>query len=221
MRLILLLAAAATAFAQADTNTITITASRNITVPADQVVYSVTLQTDASVSLSDVVGRLAGTGITASDLSYVNSSGTSLAWTFQLVRPFSKMQETTSALARLTQEPGGLNMSVAFSVTGQQVSEEARTQACQLAALVSDARREADRIASAAGVHVGAIVGLSEGRNEVAFPVAASRLGTFATIVQYRNIVPVSIFDPIGAIYSPDPATAPACSLVVQFRLLP
>ena len=82
MRLILLLAAAATAFAQADTNTITITASRNITVPADQVVYSVTLQTDASVSLSDVVGRLAGTGITASDLSYVNGSGTSLVWSF-------------------------------------------------------------------------------------------------------------------------------------------
>jgi hypothetical protein len=241
MRLLLLLAAAATSFAQVDTGTIAITASRNVTAVPDQVVYSVTLRAERSMTLADAVARLSGTGITAANLSYVDGTGSLIAWTFELVAPFSKMSELNAALKKLqpaviasTGNPGIVQWPseglVTFQITSQRISPDVVAQACSFPALVSDARKEADRVATAAGVHVGSIAALLETPPIPALPIFAS------TLIQYRtgsfSSIP-AIFDPStgGLGYAsfllgypslpPVPTPPPACGLVVQFRLVP
>jgi hypothetical protein len=222
MRLILLLAAAATAFAQPDTGTITITTSRNVTAIPDKVVYDVILRTDASSGLSEAVARLASAGITAANLSSVSGAGSSMYWSFRLVTAFSKMAETYAALSKLQEPPALRELSPAlmFQVTGQQTSPEAAAQACPFSALVSDARKEADRIATPAGVHVGQIVGLSESPAVPEYLASLSVVltGSFSAI--RRGGIPTELFLP-PSVYGPIPAYTPPCSLVVQFRLVP
>jgi hypothetical protein len=228
MRLLIFLLTA-TAFAQPDTGTITITASRNVTAVPDQLHYSVAVRTDVPSTLGDVVAKLAGTGITPADLTYVTSSGQVMEWTFDLVTSFSKMAEMNATLTRLQKQTEQLFQSPAltFRVTSQQTSTDAAAQACQLSALVSDARKEADRVASAAGAHVGAIVGLSEG-TAATIPTSLERQGDFSVLSA------VQIYDPVVGIpfsgfglaqfllpHSPVPTYTPPCSLVVQFRLVP
>jgi len=218
MRLLLLLTAAATAFAQPDTGAITITASRNVTAIPDQVQYTVTLRTEAYLEVSEVVARLTGTGITAADLSYVTGGGEFTEWTFNLVTPFSKMAETNATLARLQQSIRVFQShSLSFRVTSQQTSTDATAQACPLTALVSDARREADRIATAAGIHVGPIVGLSEARS---IPTLLERQGAFTATLTSSRLGSAGFAELLLPYFPPLP-TYTACSLVVQFGLLP
>jgi glycine/D-amino acid oxidase-like deaminating enzyme len=200
-----------------------------VTATPDQLQYSVTLHTDASIELSEAVARLSGTGITAADLSYVSSADTSLNWTFNSVTPFSKMSEMNTTLTQLRTKLGRFQLAPAmdFRVNGMQVSTSATSQACPLAALVSDARKEAERIATAAAVHVGAIVSLSEGT----VPTLVQRSGDFsfsAVMVTGNPYSPV-IFDPAAGIplygvlsqwFDPTPPST-ACSLIVQFRIVP
>src|SRR5258707_591751 len=104
MRFTMLFLASGLAFAQLESNTLTITASRNVNVVADQVLFNVSLATNVSATLDDVIGQLAGTGITAADFSYVLSifdPASSVIWSFNLVTPFSKMKATATALAAL------------------------------------------------------------------------------------------------------------------------
>jgi len=234
MRLILLLAAAATAFAQTDTNTITVAASRTVTVAPDQVGYSVTVRTAGGASLNDAVAQLPGTGITAADLSYVADAGLlgqnpAVDWTFRLVVPFSKMKDTTTVLAGLVRQAGGMKgvaSPISFSVQAAQTSADAQTRACDLSALVNDARQEAGRIASAAGVQVGQIVGISD-RPAVAIPTAVERIGNFSAISIPDPIagIPISgigVLTGVFGLIAQAPIAPPAtCSLVVQFRLTP
>src|SRR6266851_140131 len=101
MRFTILFLTCGLAFAQLETNTVTITASRNVSVVADQVVYRLSLTTDVSATLDDVVGQLGGAGITAANLSHVWGRGDpvrSVEWSLELVTPFSKMKETVAAL---------------------------------------------------------------------------------------------------------------------------
>jgi uncharacterized protein YggE len=226
MRLTLLMLMAVAAFAQADTNTITITASRNISVSPDQLQYNVTVVTDATAALSDAVALLGGTGITASSLSYVSANAGSANWSFSLVVPVSKMKDTGAALAKAQQQAGvrnGLPV-VTYAVSSAQTSDAAQSQACQLNALLSDARREADRVASAAGVKVGGIVGLGEGAG---VPTAVARSAVFGVFLDPSVGSPISnpnlpiLANPLlGAYYSSPPPLVP-CSLVVRFQLLP
>src|SRR5215471_3555553 len=142
----LILTTAACVFAQ---SVITVSASRAVAIVPDQVAYSVGVQTGSSGRIDDALAQLSGTGITAKDLSYVESTAGFTTWTFELLVPFSRMKETSAVLARLPQA------NASFSISGARTSQDAAAQACQYTALVSDARREADRLASAAGVHVG------------------------------------------------------------------
>jgi hypothetical protein len=179
--------------------------------------YSVTLHTESSIELSEAVARLTGTGITSSDLSYVSGDGSSLNWTFNLTIPFSKMSEMNATLAQLRTKLGRLQLAPALDVAvyGLQASTAATAQACPLAALVSDARKEADRIATAAGIHVGAIVSLSE----ATVPTAVQRSGDFSFAVLSVSRLPV-VFDPIYSGFEVPQPTTP-CSLIVQFRIAP
>src|SRR5215212_4341605 len=130
MRLTILFLACGLAFGQLETNTLTITASRNVSVVPDEVVYHVSLIAAVSATLSDVVGQVAGTGITATNFSYVTSMvnpEASVWWAFQLVTPFSNMKDTVAGLSRLKEKLGS---GLAFSVQTQRTSQDAQTQAC-------------------------------------------------------------------------------------------
>ena len=208
-RLVLLLAAAwPVAYAQADSGTIAIAASRNVTLPPDQVVYQIDVQIGLDATLSDVVALLAETGITEADLRYANGDLSKIHWGLQLTAPLSKSKETQAALARVAKAVGTMSFSVSFA----QVSEAARAQACDFSALVCDARREADRLASAAGVKAGEIVGLSDGSGG---PTLAVRAGAFAGILD-----PAGSFSSflLGGPYSAAPPVS--CSILVVFRLV-
>jgi hypothetical protein len=100
-------------------------------------------------------------------------------------------------------------------------------QACPYPALVSDARRQADAMASAAGMKAGPIVSVSDGGpSDIAVPTALARTGDF-------SISPIFIYDAysglppsgsgvFGLVGFPYPLSAPppACLLTVQFKLL-
>src|SRR5215831_3777694 len=137
--------------------------TRNVTATPDQVVFDIAVSAPPDKTLTDVVGLLTGTGLTAVDLSYV-SGGEAVEWNFALSSPFSKMKETVATLAataqRIASQKAGASMK--FSVSSQRTSPEAQEAACPLTTLLSDARREADRVATAAGVRLGRIVGLSK-----------------------------------------------------------
>jgi hypothetical protein len=220
MRTILFLALAAPVFAQIDDHTLTISVSRNVTATPDQVVFNVSVTSPPDSALTDVVGLLAGTGITASNLSYIGG-GAVVDWNFELVTPFSAMKETIAALTiakqRIVSKTGVPSMQ--FRVVSQRTSAAAQSAACPLTSLVSDARREADRIASASGVRLAGIVGLSEGLNTFAIATAAARLGSFSAVI-YDPLTTI----PTAILRNPFPGgtipTSNSCSMVVQFRLL-
>jgi uncharacterized protein YggE len=218
-QLILLVAAAMAAIAQTDTNTITITASRNVSVAPDQVVYTVSATTDSSAGLTDAVALVAEAGITTADLSYTSGYGTTVIWEFQHAVPFSSMKDTSLTLAKLVRQsaiPNGVP-SISYSVASVHTSQAAQSQACQLSALVSDARREAERLAAAVGVHVGAIVGLSDQPETVGIPTVIS--GIFDANLSVTWVGIPNSFLRVGTFISPPQQTS--CSMVVQFRLLP
>jgi uncharacterized protein YggE len=169
----LLLISAVPLLAQIVNNTVTVTASQNSTAQPDEAVFSVTVTSvGAGTSLDQIVAAVSGVGITATNLAQISSanllvgftqpSPPTVHWVFQLVVPFSKLKDTTAALAALqnsiSQNNSGLILS--FTLSGTQTSAQ-QAPACNLANLVSQARAQAQDIAGAAGFKAGAIAGLT------------------------------------------------------------
>src|ERR1700736_503308 len=111
----LFLASASLVLAQTDSNSVTVTASRSDSQQADQAIFAVRVSSPLNITLDDVVADLAGSGITAADLSTVYSSqmfspdrtqncGSNLQWTFTLAAPSSRVKDTASLLATLQQQ---------------------------------------------------------------------------------------------------------------------
>jgi hypothetical protein len=219
-QLLFLLAVAATANAnaQTDTSTITIAASRNVVVTPDQVVYRVIVDTDLPAGLAEATAIVAEVGVTAADLSYTSGFGNTVAWVFEHAVPLSGMKSTNLTLAKLIQQtasPGG-TPSIRYLVTSLRTSPAAQSQACQLSALVSDARREAERLTAAVGGHLGAIVGLSD-QPQLSGTIASAPIPSDILLVPQGG----SRYDPLTSASTfllPQPRP---CSMVVQFRLLP
>lgn len=162
------------AYGQSAPNSITVTASRNSAVQPDQVVFGVTVTSAITNTMSDVLAAVQGAGITATNFSnvttvqqyisptqqYVNS----LQWTFSLTVPFANMKSTVATLngLQLSAAQGNNGLSVSFSIQGTQVSAQAQqAQACPASGLLSDARTQAQTIASASSMTVGSILAMS------------------------------------------------------------
>jgi uncharacterized protein YggE len=173
IRYVALLLTPALLFGQLSTNTVSATASASSTQQPDQAVFSVTVSSGIDKNLSDILGALAGSGITGANLQYVNSSPIGLSqfpqpqqqppvtWNFQQTMPLAKVKNTMASLAALqktiAQANNGLTLS--FTVQGTQVSGQSQT--CDLGSLVNDARTQAQKIAGPAGLSAGAIVGIT------------------------------------------------------------
>jgi len=230
-----LLFAARLAAADLDSNSVTVTATRTVSAQPDQVALSVDLLATPDVALDDVLARLKGSGITAADLNGVYTSygvqyvaaNRFLDWNFNLNVAFTKMKDTLKALKALQTSIPAIQDSPAltFSVTGTRYSADAlAAQSCPLPALVSDARRQADAMASAAGMKTGAIVSLTDGSSlEVTVPTALQRIGDFSQISAIYDpatgVLPVSRV--LTGFVLPVTALKPSCALTVQFKLLP
>jgi hypothetical protein len=165
------------------------------------------LITPRDTGLDAVLAKLQGVGLSATDLAYVyTSTVTNLQWSFTKATPFAAIQSTLANLTRLQSSLGDEVLN--FSITGAQRSD-ASQPACPLPALVSDARKQAESLAAAAGLRVGAIV-------------SVSHQGASESVAVYDSLVGLPALVPPGflfvAPYVSTPA-APSCSLTVQFKL--
>jgi hypothetical protein len=211
-RLMLVLAAAVAAFAQSQPNVVTITASRQLNVQPDQVMVSITVVTDPDQTIDAALAALQGTNITAADLSSVSTtygagSTPQLQWTFNLTVSISDMTSLVAAV-----NPSG-NVSVFVSGASASAAVSAAQQ-CPYPALINDARAQAAKLASAAGVTVGQIVSISQGTIPVDIPTLASRVGDFQFV---SGVLGFTSF----LLTTPQPATSgpTTCAVTVQFQL--
>jgi hypothetical protein len=179
--------------AQASTadRTVTVTASRSASVAPDQALVSVTVYTSPSATRDEVLAALQGSSITAANLTSVYSSTNydnvtranqnQLTWTFSLTVPFSSAKTTMDQLAGLQIAVGkaGKGMTLNFALRGTQASAQALAgQNCSAADLISDARAQAQKIAVAAGLSVGPVVGAT-GTSVVTPPTGGFSSGTY------------------------------------------
>lgn len=172
--LFLMLLPAACLFGQATTSSITVTASRTPAVLPDQAVFAVNADSSLLTTLDDVVGALQGSGIGMSNFTGVSTiqqygqtvgqTKQFLEWRFTVVTPLTSMKAETQALTALSQSLATANngLTLSFSLQGLQVSPQLQqSQSCSLADLISDARAQANKIAGAASMTVGAILAVS------------------------------------------------------------
>jgi hypothetical protein len=208
----LLVVSASLAFAQLDSNSITVNASRSAALQPDQALFVVSVQSDLNTSLNDVLAALQGSGITSANFAGVSSnsgftisSGPSqtLQWAFALPVPLAKTKDTVAALTALQQNIAQNNKSLklSFSIQGTQVSQQLQqSQTCSIPDLLADARTQAQKLADAGGVTLGAILAMSS-------PASSSALAIPQQIVAVGSFVSTSTFTP-----------AP-CALTVKFAV--
>jgi uncharacterized protein YggE len=172
IRNLILLLTPALLLGQPTSNVVSVTASSSSTQQPDQVVFGVTVSSGIDKNLNDIVGALSGSGIVAANLTSVNSvpivnplalppqTAPTVNWNFQLTAPLAKVKDTTTSLTTLQKTIAQANngLALSFSVTGTQISQ---SQSCDLGGLVNTGRMQAQKIAAAAGLSVGAIVAVS------------------------------------------------------------
>jgi hypothetical protein len=198
---LLLLGAFEPAFGQLETDSITITASRQVSLAPDEAVFFVSVRTGLSAGIDQVLALVQGSGITAANLSSVDSDNDGLRWSFTLPVPFSKIGGAIASLAG-SRRPAA----VTFSVQGTQVSDEARAkQACKTADLIEDAQARAQKLAAAAGFSIGPLLSISDGTG------ALASSGVLAFALPGVNFVS-------GFFLAPPPPPI-ACVAAVKFRL--
>ena len=188
------------AFGQLDSNSITVSASRNSSLQPDQALFAVRVQAGISTSLDDVVAALQGSGITAANLSSVNTqtgpyrpshaaapSTPRFNGLSALPAPVTKTKDTVASLTALQQSIAKLNngMTLSFYIAGTQVSQQlAQSQTCSIPALVADATAQAQTLAAAGGMTLGAIVAMSSATsNLVASPQAIFASGPYVSTI--------------------------------------
>lgn len=172
------------AFGQMDSNSITVTASNNATLQPDQAIFSVSVQSPLTSGLDDVLAALQGSGITAANLSGVSTNNQfgapvlpggqvpapTLVWSFNLPAPLTNTKTTVSTLTTLQQNIAKANngLTMSFSIVGTQVSQQlAQSQTCSLPSLITSATAQAQGLAAAGGLTLGAIIALSSSTSNV------------------------------------------------------
>jgi hypothetical protein len=192
--LCLLIVTAGLMFAQLDSDTITITATGQTPVlqPAELNV-SLGVYAVRELGLEDVLKALAGVAVSERNLIGVsesrfigvcipsgNNCSPTKSWNFAFTTPLTKLNETMRALASIdaARQPG---ISIYYSFSSDAA---AAATDCAYPTLISQAQRQAQNIAAAAGVRVGGIVAMSDGTGGsqaggFAVPTAVFRAGDF------------------------------------------
>ena len=200
----LLLACSFLAIGQVTPNSVTVTATRNANLQPDLVIFAINVDAPIDATRDEVLAALQGSGLTAANFSGVRTvqlyekTGAqylnALEWTFTLPAPVANMKETIGLLSAVQSSLAKKNngMSMTFSVQGLQVSPQAQgAQACSLTDLLSDARTQAQKLASAAGATAGAVLA----------------------------IVNAAVVTETGNPFAPQAPVTPVCSITVRFAL--
>jgi hypothetical protein len=198
-------------FAQLTSNSVTVTASRASNPQPDQVLFSVNVAAPVEATLTDVLAAIQGTGLTLANFTGIGFSGQSpsgpativadsrVQWGFSLPAALSDMKSTVGLLTAVQAnlaKTGRFGLS--FTVAGLQVSDRLRqSQNCAISDLIADAREQAQKLASSAGMSLGSILAMST-----------------ATTTQAT-----STFLSSGSQSATGPGPLPVCSLSVKFAL--
>ena len=171
--------------------TVTVTASRTATVAPDQAVLTVSVYSPTTATREEVLAALQGSSITLANFTSVYTSTNynaanrtnqdQLTWTFTLNVPFASLKPALDQLAGLQIDMGRANngMQLSFSLAGTQASTQAlAAQNCAAADLIADARTQAQKLAVAAGLSVGPVIGVS-GSSTVTPPTGGFSAGTY------------------------------------------
>jgi uncharacterized protein YggE len=172
---VLLLVCCSLAFAQLDSNSITVSATNNAALQPDQAVFAVSVTSPFTTGLDNVATALAGSGITATNLTGVTTqpgvcaelpcnAPSMLVWLFSVTSPLTNTQATVASLTTLQQNIAKANsgLTLSFSIAGAAVSQQlAQSQNCSLPSLITSATTQAQALAAAAGLQLGAILALA------------------------------------------------------------
>jgi len=218
----LLLACASLACAQLDDNTVTVTVTRTVTLQPDQASLGITVTTPATAGLDDVLAAFPGLGLAATDLTYVSTSiqnvGPSLNWQFSKALPFAGLKDALAAVVAAEQNLAASHGAFALSFYVQGQSSQAAGQSpalCPIPTLLSNAQAQAQQMASAAGVRLGAIVSMTQGTPPAA--LVYDFLAVYGILaIDPTTGVPLSR----AALFYAPAGAAPGCTLTVQFQLL-
>jgi uncharacterized protein YggE len=215
--LAILLLGAAPAFGQIESHTVTISATRSMVLQPDQILLVLSVSSNPSATLDQIVGALSGLGITDTDLtgSY-NSNPPTLSWNFSFTTPLANVTATIGSITKLEQTIAQNNsgLTLTFYIGGTQVSQQLQqTQTCPNSDLISDASAQAQKLASAAGMTLGPILRLSNPpSSQPSRPALVAENATLTGVLGAYSILEFPLTPP------PSPLT---CSLSVQFQLLP
>ncbi len=234
MRPILLaLLAAPLAFAQLDDNTLTVTASRSTFVQPDQVTLAINVTTTSDIALDDILPALGGTGASQSNLNYVYTypapmvqnpltiQNPTTQWTFLIPVSWAKLTSTLAAI-ETAESASAKNpkLQVNYYIAGTQVSADLQSaNPCAYPTLLSDAQRQAQKMADAAGAKLGGVLAVSSSPGAVGGATLGVIRALPPTVIQTGDFSAVSSLSSF-LLTSPAPAPSSACSMTVQFKLL-
>jgi uncharacterized protein YggE len=211
--LAILLLGAAPAFGQIESHTVTISAARSLVFEPDQIVLQLSVRSNPSATLDQIVGALSSLGVTGADLTGTyNSNPLTLSWNFSFTAPLANLTATMGSITKIEQTIAQNNsgLTLTFYISGTQVSQQLQqAQTCPNSDLISDASAQAQKLASAAGMTLGPILRLSN---------ALSSQPTFVAENVVNGILGANAFNQFLVAPLSSPMT---CSLVVKFQLLP
>lgn len=204
-------------------NTITISASRTATAQPDQVSIEVNVISPLTSALSDINTALASAGIMGASFTGVSTESiygsnsqvqSVLQWFFTVTMPLAQVSSTLTQLAAAQQAVTKQNaaLSLSYYILTLQTSQQAQP-VCNEAGLASDARAQAQTLAGAAGVGLGAILNLSDQASPTPYAafIVDPAVGSFGsgayTSFLYSSVVAQSI-------------PGSPCSILAQFQLL-
>jgi uncharacterized protein YggE len=184
------------AVAQLTPNSVTVTASRSTTPQPDVARFSVSITSGVDATREDALAAASGAGLTAANftgVSYFSSRDPlPVTWSFSTTAPLANLKSTIGLLTAVQNSLAkDKKFALSFLVSGSEVSPQA--QGCAIADLVADARTQAAKLASAAGMSLGGVQAMSGGTTGAA---------------------PTSIG--IGGVLS---ISSPVCSITVKFSL--
>jgi len=120
-----------------------------------------------------VIAALAGSGISIANFNGIDSTllsvGTGLLqrtidWSFTLPVPISQLKATAASLTSLQQSIANKNggLTISFRVSGTQAAPQLlKSQTCSISDLMSDARAQAQKLATATGFNLGYVMSMS------------------------------------------------------------
>jgi len=191
----ILLVGVASAQQVPDANSIVVTAVKTVVLAPTEVTFMINLSADLSVPIEQVLS-IVDFGLTASDIIGVSSypmppiypsSPTRVTYTFRLSVAASKMKETIDKLEKLRKGTDtGIDLSYSTSGFGpsQAAIDEAHEKA--LPDLMANARKQAQSLATAAQLKLGAIQGVTEGYTYASpYPGAVQPIVNFSAVVRF------------------------------------